>query len=48
VAPGACRVHRAAARPRPRSREDSGVASSHGGPTFCLGAERGGDAEPGS
>jgi hypothetical protein len=48
VAPGACRVHRAAARPRPCSRNDSGGASSHGGPAFCLGAEHGRDAELGS
>jgi hypothetical protein len=42
-----CPAHRAAVHSRPRSRDDSGAASSHGGPTFCLGAEHGGDAEPG-
>jgi hypothetical protein len=28
-------------------RDDTGATSSHGGPTFCLGVERGGDAELG-
>jgi hypothetical protein len=46
VAPGACWVHRAAARQRPRPRDDTGAASLHWGPAFCLGAERGGDVEP--
>jgi hypothetical protein len=48
VVPGVCRVHGAVARQRPRSRDDSSAASSHGGPAFCLGAERGGDVELGS
>jgi hypothetical protein len=48
VASGACRAHGAVIRPRARSWDDSGAASSHWGPAFCLGAERGWDVEPGS